>query len=407
MRAVEDGLGEGFVAAVELIAAAKGRIIVTGMGKSGHIARKVASTLASTGTPAYYVHPGEASHGDLGMIHPDDAILALSWSGETTELSDLIAYAKRFRVPVIGMTSKPASTLGRQADVCLAVPEAKEACPNGLAPTTSTTMQLALGDALAVALLERRGFTARDFGVFHPGGKLGAQLRLVRDVMHTGERLPIVAIGATMQAAIAEISAKGFGSVIVVNDDGTLAGIVTDGDLRRNLRPELPTLPVTAIMTRKPRTIAPDELVAKALEMQETAQDHLPRRRRGRRGRSGSCISSTCCAPARPEPRGADHSVRDDHARPGAWRIGASRFGRLAPPWRLAPAPSRRPPFPPSSFRSEGRSERSPRTAARATGNRPKGTISRPTATAGAIAPPANAAATSPASGRPARRPTA
>ncbi|MFL4976289.1 MAG: SIS domain-containing protein [Microvirga sp.] len=272
MRAVEDGLGEGFVAAVELIAAAKGRIIVTGMGKSGHIARKVASTLASTGTPAYYVHPGEASHGDLGMIHPDDAILALSWSGETTELSDLIAYAKRFRVPVVGMTSKPASTLGRQADVCLAVPEAKEACPNGLAPTTSTTMQLALGDALAVALLERRGFTARDFGVFHPGGKLGAQLRLVRDVMHSGERLPIVAIGATMQAAIAEISAKGFGSVIVVNDDGTLAGIVTDGDLRRNLRPELPTLPVTAIMTRKPRTIAPDELVAKALEMQETGK---------------------------------------------------------------------------------------------------------------------------------------
>jgi arabinose-5-phosphate isomerase len=272
MDAIADGLGEPFLAAVEAIAQAKGRIIVTGMGKSGHIGRKIASTLASTGTPAYYVHPGEASHGDLGMIRPEDAILALSWSGETTELSDLIAYAKRFRVPIVGVTSKRDSTLGRQADVCLALPQAKEACPNGLAPTTSTTMQLALGDALAVALLEKRGFTAQDFRVFHPGGKLGAQLKLVRDVMHTGERLPVVQTGATMQEAIAEISAKGFGSVIVTNADGTLAGIVTDGDLRRNLRPELPTLPVTAIMTRTPRTIAPDELVAKALEMQETAK---------------------------------------------------------------------------------------------------------------------------------------
>ena len=272
MAAIADGLREPFLGAVETIAAAKGRIIVTGMGKSGHIGRKIASTLASTGTPAYYVHPGEASHGDLGMIRPEDAILALSWSGETTELSDLIAYAKRFRVPVVGVTSKRDSTLGRQADVCLALPQAAEACPNGLAPTTSTTMQLALGDALAVALLEKRGFTAQDFRVFHPGGKLGAQLKLVRDVMHIGERMPVVDVGATMREAIAEIGAKGFGSVIVVNQDGTLAGIVTDGDLRRNLRPELPTLPVTAIMTRTPRTIAPDELVAKALEMQETAK---------------------------------------------------------------------------------------------------------------------------------------
>ena len=272
MDAIADGLGPPFLAAVELIGDAKGRVIVSGMGKSGHIGRKIASTLASTGTPAYYVHPGEASHGDLGMVRPEDAILALSWSGETTELSDLIAYAKRFRVPIVGVTSKRDSTLGRQADVCLSLPQAKEACPNGLAPTTSTTMQLALGDALAVALLEKRGFTAHDFRVFHPGGKLGAQLKLVRDVMHTGERLPIVTLGATMQEAIAEISAKGFGSVIVVAENGTLAGIVTDGDLRRNLRPELPTLPVTAIMTRTPRTIAPDELVAKALEMQETAK---------------------------------------------------------------------------------------------------------------------------------------
>ena len=272
MRAIGNGLGEAFSAAVETIAAAKGRIIVTGMGKSGHIGRKIASTLASTGTPAYYVHPGEASHGDLGMIRPDDAILALSWSGETTELSDLIAYAKRFRVPLVAVTAKLNSTLGRQADVCLALPPAQEACPNGLAPTTSTTMQLALGDALAVALLERRGFTAQDFKVFHPGGKLGAQLRLVRDVMHRGEKLPIVTAGAATAEAVAEISAKGFGCVLVVDGDGRLAGIVTDGDLRRNFRPELPTLPVAAIMTKTPRTIAPDELVAKALEMQETAK---------------------------------------------------------------------------------------------------------------------------------------
>ena len=182
------------------------------------------------------------------------------------------------------------------------LPEAKEACPNGLAPTTSTTMQLALGDALAVALLERRGFTAQDFGVFHPGGKLGAQLRLVRDVMHTGERLPIVAIGATMQEAIAEISAKGFGSVIVVNHDGTLAGIVTDGDLRRNLRPELPTLPVTAIMTRKPRTIAPGRARREGARDAGDGARSPPSSSSRTRARSGSCISSTCCAPAQPEP---------------------------------------------------------------------------------------------------------
>ena len=272
MDAIADGLGEPFLAAVEAITQAKGRIIVTGMGKSGHIGRKIASTLASTGTPAYYVHPGEASHGDLGMIRPEDAILALSWSGETTELSDLIAYAKRFRVPIVGVTSKRDSTLGRQADVCLALPQAKEACPNGLAPTTSTTMQLALGDALAVALLEKRGFTAQDFRVFHPGGKLGAQLKLVREVMHTGERLPLVPIGARMDAAILEISAKGFGCVIVVHDDGTLAGIVTDGDLRRHLSPDLAALPVEAVMTKNPRTVAPDDLLAKALAIQETSK---------------------------------------------------------------------------------------------------------------------------------------
>ena len=270
MEAIGNGLGAVFTGAVDTIALARGRVIVTGMGKSGHVARKIAATLASTGTPAHYVHPAEASHGDLGMVQPDDVIVALSWSGETAELADIIGYAKRYRVPLIALTSDRASTLGHAADLCLALPRAKEACPNGLAPTTSTTMQLALGDALAIALLEKRGFTAEHFRVFHPGGKLGARLKLVRDVMHRNERLPIVGIDARMDEAIEEISRKGFGSVIVAHADGTLAGIVTDGDLRRNLRPDLRALPVSAIMTRNPRTIAPDDLVAEALEIQES-----------------------------------------------------------------------------------------------------------------------------------------
>jgi arabinose-5-phosphate isomerase len=272
MEAIGNGLGHPFMAAVETIAAAKGRVIVTGMGKSGHVGRKMTATFASTGTPAHYVHPAEASHGDLGMIQTDDVIIALSWSGETAELADIIGYSRRFRVPLIALTSNAESTLGRAADVCLTLPKAKEACPNGLAPTTSTTIQLALGDALAVALLERRGFTADNFRVFHPGGKLGARLKLVREIMHKDERLPVVGIEARMGEAIEEIGRKGFGAVIVVNGDGTLAGIVTDGDLRRNLRPDLATLPVTAIMTKTPRTIAPDALVASALEMEEASR---------------------------------------------------------------------------------------------------------------------------------------
>jgi len=272
MNALGGKLGVSFTAAVELIAEAKGRVIVTGMGKSGHVGRKIAATLASTGTPAYYVHPGEASHGDLGMIQQGDVIVALSWSGETAELADLVAYAKRFRLGLIAVTANAGSSLGCQADACLALPKALEACPNGLAPTTSTTMQLVIGDALAVALLERRGFTAEHFRVFHPGGKLGAQLKLVRDVMHTGERLPMVPAGARMDAAILEISAKGFGCVIVVDNDGTLAGIVTDGDLRRHMSADLASVPVEAVMTRNPRTIAPEELLAKALAIQETSK---------------------------------------------------------------------------------------------------------------------------------------
>jgi arabinose-5-phosphate isomerase len=204
------------------------------------------------------------------MVRPEDVIIALSWSGETTELADIIGYAKRFRVPLIAITSNPESTLGRQAEVCLALPKAREACPNGLAPTTSTTMQLALGDALAVALLERRGFTAEHFRVFHPGGRLGAQLKHVRDIMHTGDRLPIVPLGMLMADALVVHSEKSFGCAIVVDEDGDLAGIVTDGDIRRHMSGDLMARPVDEVMTPTPLTIAPGMLVAEALELIET-----------------------------------------------------------------------------------------------------------------------------------------
>jgi arabinose-5-phosphate isomerase len=270
MEAIGNGLGPLFTAAVETIAAARGRVIVTGMGKSGHVGRKITATFASTGTPAHYVHPVEASHGDLGMIQTDDVIIALSWSGETAELADLIGYAKRFRVPLIAVTSNADSTLGRQADICLALPKAKEACPNGLAPTTSTTMQLALGDALAVALLERRGFTAEHFRVFHPGGKLGATLKHVGDIMHTGDRLPIVTVGTSMADALVVQSDKSFGCVIVVDAGGDLAGIVTDGDVRRHMSGDLLQRRVEEVMTASPITVAPDTLLGEALEIIES-----------------------------------------------------------------------------------------------------------------------------------------
>jgi arabinose-5-phosphate isomerase len=264
-------LGEAFEHAVALISAAKGRIIVTGMGKSGHVGRKIAATLASTGTPAYFVHPAEASHGDLGMIQPDDVALALSWSGETAELADLVSYSRRFRIALVAVTAEPSSTLAREADVTLVLPKAREACPNRLAPTTSTTLQIVLGDALAIALLEARGFSATDFRVFHPGGRLGAQLRQVREIMHSGAELPIVPEAATLDEATATISRKGFGSVLVVDEAGRLAGIITDGDLRRH--PGLPPdSPASAIMTRAPRTVAHNALLAEALEMMETAK---------------------------------------------------------------------------------------------------------------------------------------
>jgi arabinose-5-phosphate isomerase len=262
-----DELGQSFVAAVDAIRAARGRVIVTGIGKSGHVARKIAATLASTGTPAFFVHAGDASHGDLGMITSDDVMLVLSWSGETEELRDLINYSRRFRIALVAVTVNLDSTLGKAADVVLALPQAREACPHNLAPTTSSLMQLALGDALAIALLESRGFTAVDFGVFHPRGKLGAALKLVRDVMHPGAAVPLIARGALMSEAIVEMSAKGFGCVAVTDSDGKLAGLITDGDLRRHMRIDLLQAPVDKVMTASPKTIRPDQLASEALEL--------------------------------------------------------------------------------------------------------------------------------------------
>jgi arabinose-5-phosphate isomerase len=268
--ALRDGLGATFVAAVELIRAAQGRVIVTGMGKSGHVARKIASTFASTGTPALYVHPGEASHGDLGMIASNDVIVALSWSGETVELKALTEYSRRFKNGLIAMTANPDSTLAKTADVVLLLPQAREACPHNLAPTTSSIMQLALGDALAIALLESRGFTAVDFGVLHPGGKLGAQLKLVRDVMHTGVAVPLVPLGTRMSDALIEMTTKGFGCVGIIEAHEKLVGIITDGDLRRHMRPDLLDASVDTVMTRDPKTVRPDQLISETLEMLNT-----------------------------------------------------------------------------------------------------------------------------------------
>lgn len=260
-------LGRAVVAAVELLGQIEGRLIVSGMGKSGHIARKVAATFASTGTPAYFVHPAEASHGDLGMIRRGDAVLAVSWSGETVELADLITYAKRFRISLLAMTANQDSALGRQADLCLCLPASEEACPNGLAPTTSTTMQLVLGDALAIALLEARGFSAHDFKVYHPGGRLGTRLTFIRDIMHTGERMPLVTSGVPVAEAIMEMTGKRFGCVGVVDATGSLTGIVTDGDLRRHMGPNLMAEAVDALMTTHPLTVRPDTLAVEALAL--------------------------------------------------------------------------------------------------------------------------------------------
>jgi len=270
-NALQGDMAEPFEEACALIGAASGRVIITGMGKSGHIGAKIAATLASTGTPAFFVHPAEASHGDMGMIAPQDVVIALSWSGETAELRNIVFYSRRFRVPLIAITSRPDSTLARSADVALIMPRVEEACPHGLAPTTSALIQLALGDALAIALLENRGFTADDFLKFHPGGSLGANLAHVRDVMHSGDRLPLAPVGTGMSEALLLISQKGFGCLGVVDENGCLVGIITDGDLRRHLSAEIFTRRVEDVMTRDPKTIGPDALVASALEILNSA----------------------------------------------------------------------------------------------------------------------------------------
>lgn len=266
-EALGNGLSEPFSAAVETLHEITGRTIVTGVGKSGHIGTKIAATLASTGTPAFFVHPAEANHGDLGMIAANDAIIAMSWSGETAELKGIVAYSRRFSIPLIAITSRCGSALAKAADIVLALPRAPEACPHGLAPTTSTLMQLAIGDALAIALLEARGFTAERFHTFHPGGQLGANLTRVSDLMHSGDSIPLVPLGTPVPAAINVLSEKRFGCVGVIGAHGELRGIVTDGDLARNITRNLADLLVDEIMTRSPKTISRDTFAGTAMEM--------------------------------------------------------------------------------------------------------------------------------------------
>lgn len=266
LKALADGLDDRFAEAVEIILATPGRVILTGMGKSGHVARKIAATMASTGTPAYYVHPGEASHGDLGMVTRFDTVICLSNSGETSELADILSFAALNAIKVIAMIGREKSSMGEAADVALIVPGFEEACPNGLAPTTSTTMMLALGDALAVALLSRRKFTADDFRRFHPGGKLGAKLLKVDDLMHEGGDMPVVPLGTRMSDALIVMTAKSLGCAGILGPNGELAGLITDGDLRRGMeeRPDLLNCTVEEVMNRAPLTIESGTLAAEA-----------------------------------------------------------------------------------------------------------------------------------------------
>lgn len=271
LAALAAALDGAFARAVAMLGRVGGRVVATGMGKSGHVARKIASTLASTGTPALFVHPGEASHGDLGMVARDDAIIALSNSGAVPELADIIAYSRRFAIPLLAMTSRRDSPLAEAADIALVLPNAAEACPMGLAPTTSTTMMLALGDALAVALLERKGFTADDFRTFHPGGHLGRRLVRVADIMHGPAELPLARPETSMAEAILTMTAKGFGCVGIVDAAGRLVGIITDGDLRRHMADMANLLAqrADAVMTRNPVTISPDTLAVEVLNTLE------------------------------------------------------------------------------------------------------------------------------------------
>ena len=266
IAALDGPLGIAFGEAVRLIKDASGRTVVTGMGKSGHIARKIAATLASTGTPAFFVHPAEAGHGDLGMIARDDVIIMISNSGETAELRAILDYAKRFDVKIIGLTSRAESTLASLSDVALCLPDAREACPIGMAPTTSTLLQLAMGDALALALLEDRGFNAAQFKTFHPGGLLGAALTHVKEIMHKAPRLPLVAPHTPMAEALVIMTQRSFGCLGIVDDAGQLIGILTDGDLRRHMSRGLIDQMIVDVMTSSPHTITPDALASEALE---------------------------------------------------------------------------------------------------------------------------------------------
>lgn len=264
---LSQALNGEFSRAVDILLSVKGRVVVSGMGKSGHIGRKIAATLASTGTPAQFIHPAEASHGDLGMLTRDDALLMLSWRGETAELSDLITYAKRFRIPLIGMASNAESTLLQASDVALVLPPVREACPMGLAPTTSTTVMLVLGDALAVALMERRGFSADQYRDFHPGGSLGRALIRVSDLMHTGSEIPLVSNTTPMPRVLIAIAEHRFGCVGVIGGKGALLGMITDGDLRRHMGRDILDHKAADIMTKSPKVVGPEDLAAQALAL--------------------------------------------------------------------------------------------------------------------------------------------
>ncbi len=267
LQAMENSLDETLSKALNVMQNTLGRVIVTGMGKSGHIARKIAATFASTGTPSFFLHPGEASHGDLGMITRNDTVLAISNSGESKELSDILVYCRRFDIPLIAITKNPNSSLGKNSDLVLILPQNKEACPLGLAPTSSTTATLVMGDVLASALMVRKGFTEDDFHLRHPGGKLGSILRHVSDIMHVGEEMPLVKDDAIMQDALLTMSAKMLGCVGIINGKGELVGMITDGDLRRWMSPDLIEEKVSKVMTKNPRTIAPDTLIAEAVNV--------------------------------------------------------------------------------------------------------------------------------------------
>lgn len=267
LREMENNFDKSLSEVLDVLENTKGKIIVTGMGKSGHIARKIAATLASTGSPSFFVHPAEASHGDLGMLTTNDTIIAISNGGESKELSDVLAYSKRYEITLIAVTKNPDSTLGKAGDYLLKLPSTAEACPIGMAPTTSTTATLVLGDVLAIALMERRGFSKIDYKQRHPGGKLGAMLKRVSDLMHPGNEMPLVNNDALMQEALLEMSSKMLGCVGIVNKEGCLEGIITDGDLRRCISADIMTKKVTDVMTRNPKTIAPDLMAVEALNL--------------------------------------------------------------------------------------------------------------------------------------------